>query len=41
MEEETNIPDADDDEKDFDGCDVEITDPTPDEDLPETEGGVE
>jgi hypothetical protein len=40
MEDEANIPDAEDDESDVDGCDVEITDDTPDEDLPATEGGV-
>jgi hypothetical protein len=40
MEEETTIPDPVDDESDVDGCDVEIEDPTPDEELPATEGGV-
>lgn len=40
MEEETVIPDPEDDESDVDGCDAEITDETPDEDLPATEGGV-
>lgn len=27
-------------DEDVDGCDVEITDETPDEDLPEATGGV-
>lgn len=39
MEEENTIPAPEDDEN-VDGCDVEITDETPDEDLPEAEGGV-
>ena len=33
-------PDPVDDEALIDGCDVEIEDTTPDEDLPPTEGGV-
>lgn len=43
MEDEKQIADAADaadDESDFDGCDVEVTDETPDEELPEAEGGV-
>ena len=41
MENEKQIVDAeDDDELDFDGCDVEITNETPDEELPEAKGGV-
>jgi hypothetical protein len=33
--------DPEDDESDIDGCDVEITDETPDEELPEAKGGVQ
>jgi hypothetical protein len=33
-------PDEEDNESHLDGCDVEVTDPTPDEDLPPTTGGV-
>lgn len=40
MDEQPVTPEPEDDESDFDGCDVEITDETPDEALPETEGGV-
>lgn len=40
MAEETVNTNAEDEESDFDGCDVEITDETPDEDLPEATGGV-
>lgn len=40
MEDETAIADPEDDESDVDGCEVEITNETPDEDLPITEGGV-
>jgi hypothetical protein len=35
------IPDPPDDESDIDGCCGTVTDPTPDEDLPASEGGVE
>jgi hypothetical protein len=40
--EEPIIPDADpeDDDCDVDGCDCEVGEPTPDEDLPPAEGGV-
>ena len=41
MEDETAIPDPEDDESDIDGCDVAIEDETTDEDLPASEGGVE
>jgi hypothetical protein len=37
---EDDTPDPEDDEALVDGCDVEIDDATPDEDLPPTEGGV-
>ena len=40
MDDKPFTPDPEDDESDVDGCDVEITDETPDEDLPEAEGGV-
>lgn len=33
-------PDAEDDESQIDGCEVEIENATSDEDLPPTEGGV-
>lgn len=33
-------PNSDDDNNHIDGCDVQIEDPTPDEDLPAAEGGV-
>jgi hypothetical protein len=38
--EHSAVPDAPDAESDLDGCDVEIEDVTPDEELPATEGGV-
>jgi len=41
MEDETAIPDPEDDLSDIDGCEVAIEDETPDEDLPACEGGVE
>ena len=40
MEDETVIPDPIDDESHIDGCEVDIEDPTSDEDLPPSEGGV-
>ena len=40
MQEETLIPDPEDDESDIDGCEVAIEDETADEDLPGSEGGV-
>ncbi len=42
MQEETDIPDPEDDLSDTDGCDVEVKDEeaTSDEDLPAAEGGV-
>jgi hypothetical protein len=40
-EEEPVTPDPEDDESQIDGCDIEIENATGDEDLPETEGGVE
>jgi hypothetical protein len=40
MVEEPETPDPEDDESDIDGCEVDIENATPDEDLPETEGGV-
>ena len=40
MEDEKQIADANDDENEVDGCDVEVTDETPDEELPEATGGV-
>jgi len=40
MVDEPITPDPEDDESEIDGCDVPIDDATPDEDLPETEGGV-
>lgn len=40
MDEQPVTPDPEDDESDFDGCDVEITDETPDEELPEATGGI-
>jgi hypothetical protein len=40
MDEEAVTPEPEDEESDLDGCDVPIENATPDEDLPETEGGV-
>jgi hypothetical protein len=40
MENETAIPDPEDDESAIDGCGVAIEDETADEDLPASEGGV-
>jgi hypothetical protein len=40
MVEEPVTPDPEDDESEIDGCDVEIKEPTSDEDLPASEGGV-
>lgn len=39
MVDEPNTPDPEEDEN-IDGCDVEIEEPTSDEDLPASEGGV-
>ncbi len=35
-----NINQVNPEDDDIDGCDVTIENPTPDEDLPEAEGGV-
>lgn len=40
MEEATNMPDPEDDQSDLDGCEVDVDEPTADEDLPASEGGV-
>jgi hypothetical protein len=40
MVEEPLTPEPEDEESQIDGCDVDIENATPDEDLPETEGGV-
>ena len=41
MVEEPVAPDPEDEESQIDGCDIDIENATSDEDLPETEGGVE
>lgn len=40
MDEKPVTPNTEDDENLIDGCDVEVDDPTLDEDLPVAEGGV-
>ena len=40
MNERVVTPNPEGDEDDVDGCEVEVEDPTPDEDLPAAEGGV-
>lgn len=40
MDEKPVTPNPEDDESDIDGCEVEIENPTSDEDLRATEGGV-
>ena len=40
MVEEPVAPKPEEDDTEIDGCDIDIENATPDEDLPETEGGV-
>ena len=40
MDKKPVISDSEDNENNLDGCDVEVEQPTSDEDLPAAEGGV-
>jgi hypothetical protein len=40
MDNKSAVPDPPDSDSDIDGCEIAVQDPTPDEDLPPTEGGV-
>ena len=40
IETKSAVPDPEDSDSQIDGCEVAVQDPTADEDLPATEGGV-